>query len=116
MAQIAWTLRSSPATSTIALAVFFAHQFAEVLAVEASQKLYDTLAERCRDLPNIATLHQNALSFELGQSYEIVFTGGLLMYLNDIDVVGLLKKLGPCLGPSSLVICRESTIRSGTVT
>ncbi len=95
---------------------FFAHQFAQVVAVEASQQLYHTLEERCRSLPNVTFLHQNALSFQPCQSYEIVFTGGLLMYLNDIDVVRLLRKLRPCLGPNSLVICRESTVRSGIVT
>ena len=95
---------------------FFAHQFAQVVAVEASQQLYDALEERCSSLPNVTALRQNALSFQPCQSYEIVFTGGLLMYLNDIDVVGLLRKLRPCLGPNSLVICRESTVRSGIVT
>ncbi len=95
---------------------FFSHQFAQVVTVEASQQLFDTLEERCSSLPNVTPLHQNALSFQPCQRYEIVFTGGLLMYLNDIDVVGLLRKLRPCLGPSSLVICRESTVRGGIVT
>ncbi len=95
---------------------FFAHQFAQVVAVEASQQLFDTLEERCSSLPNVTALHQNALSIQPCQSYEIVFTGGLLMYLNDTDVVGLLRKLRPCLGPGSIVICRESTVRSGIVT
>ena len=95
---------------------FFAHQFAQVVAVEAIQQLYDTLEERCSSLRNVTALHQNVLSFQPCQSYETVFTGGLLMYLNDMDVVGLLRKLRPCLGPSSLVVCRESTVRSGIVT
>jgi trans-aconitate methyltransferase len=95
---------------------FFAHQFARVVAVEASQQLFDTLEEHCSSLPNVTPHNQNALSFQPCQNYEIVFTGGLLMYLNDIDVVGLLRKLRPCLGPSSLIICRESTVRGGIVT
>jgi len=97
-------------------AEFFAQQFAQVVAVEASQQLYHALEERCSSLPNVTLLHQNALSIEPCQSYEIVFTGGLLMYLNDIDVAGLLKRLRPCLGPSSLIVCRESTVRHGIVT
>jgi trans-aconitate methyltransferase len=95
---------------------FFARQFAQVVAVEASQQLFDSLEKRCSFLPNATLLHQNARSFRPRQDYEIVFTGGLLMYLNDIDVVGLLRKIRPCLGPSNLVICRESTIRDGSVT
>ena len=95
---------------------FFAHQFAKVVAVEASQQLFDTLEERCRSLPNVTLLRQNALSFQPSPIYEIVFTGGLLMYLNDVDVVGLLRRLRPCLGPSSFIICRESTARDGILT
>ena len=97
-------------------AEFFSQEFAHVVAVEASQQLYRTLEQRCRSLPNVTPRHQNALSLEPCRSYEIVFTGGLLMYLNDSDVVGLLKKLRPCLGPGGLVICRESTVRGGTLT
>jgi hypothetical protein len=66
---------------------FFAHQFAQVVAVEASQQLYDALEERCSSLPNVTALRQNALSFQPCQSYEIVF--------------GLLRKLRPCLGPNA---------------
>ncbi len=97
-------------------AEFFAHQFAQVVAVEASPQLFDALEERCRPLPNVTPLHQNALSFQPCRDYELVFTGGLLMYLNESDAVGLLGKLRPCLGPSSIVICRESTVRGGVVT
>lgn len=95
---------------------FFSRQFAEVIAVEASRQLFVTLEERCDSLANVTLLHQNALSFQPRQDYEVVFTGGLLMYLNEVDAVSLLKKLRPHLGPSSLVICRESTVREGTVT
>ena len=97
-------------------AEFFARQFTNVVAIEASQPLYQALEARCRSLANVKTLHEDVLLFQPGPSYEVVFTGGLLMYLNDADVVGLLKKLRPCLGPSSLIICRETTVRSGTVT
>ena len=69
---------------------FFAHQFAHVVAVEASQQLFDTLEERCRSLSNVTALRLNALSFQPCQNYEIVFTGGLLMYLNEFDAVGLM--------------------------
>lgn len=95
---------------------FFAHQFAQVVAVEASPQLFNALEERCGSLPNTTLLHQNAKSFRPRQDYEIVFTGGLLMYLNDSDVVDLLRKLRPRLGPENLVICRESTIREGSLT
>lgn len=95
---------------------FFAHQFAQVVAVEASPQLFNALEERCGSLPNTTLLHQNARSFRPRQDYEIVFTGGLMMYLNELDAIDLLGRLRPCLGPTGLVICRESTVRDGTMT
>ena len=38
------------------------------------------------------------------------------MYLKDVDAVCLLRRLRSHLGQSSLIVCRESTVRSGTLT
>ena len=38
------------------------------------------------------------------------------MYLNDKDIVLLLRKLESSLRPGGIILCRESTVRSATVT
>ena len=94
----------------------FARSFSRVVAVEGSNALYPALQERCAPYRNIRTVHGNVLSFEPGGHYNLVFLGGLLMYLDENDVIALLQKLIPCLGPNGIILCRESTVRGETVT
>ena len=38
------------------------------------------------------------------------------MYLDESDVIALLRRLTPCLEPGGIILCRESTVRGETVT
>ena len=96
-------------------AEWFAHSFSHVVAVEGSSALYLALEKRCTPYSNIRAIHDNVLSFEPDGYYSLVFLGGLLMYLDEGDVVALLKKLIPRLGPDGIILCRESTVRGKTV-
>ncbi|MCK5923281.1 MAG: hypothetical protein KAG66_20245, partial [Methylococcales bacterium] len=71
----------------------------------------EALDERCGPIPNIRTQLGNVLAFEPEGHYSLVFLGGLLMYLNESDVIALLQKLRPYLGPKGVILCRESTVR-----
>ncbi len=93
---------------------YFARRFSTVVSVEASPVLYSALTDRCSPYRNVTTCNDDVLSFEPQQKFELVFLGGLLMYLNEHDVRVLLEKLAPSLEPGALVLCRESTVRSGT--
>jgi len=94
----------------------FAHDFSRVVAVEGSRTLYQALQERCAGYPNVHPVLSNVQSFQLDGKYELVFLGGLLMYLDESDVIALLQRLVPCLEPGGIILCREYTVRSGTVT
>jgi trans-aconitate methyltransferase len=94
----------------------FAHDFSRVVAVESSRALYQALQERCAGYPNVRPVLSNVQSFQLDGKYELVFLGGLLMYLDEDDVIALLQRLVPCLGPRAIIVCRESTVRGETVT
>ena len=39
----------------------------------------------------------------------------MLMYLNDREVVALLRKIVPTLNPGGMILCRETTVREGVV-
>ena len=54
--------------------------------------------------------------FDPQDRYELVFLGGLLMYLNEKDAVSLLQKLVRSLKPGGMIVCRETTVRQGVVT
>jgi len=93
----------------------FARSFSQVVAVEGSSGLYRALERRCAPYSNVRAVHGNVLSFEPDGHYSLVFLGGLLMYLDENDVIALLKKLIPCLGRDGIILCRESTVRGETV-
>ena len=94
----------------------FARNFSRVVAIEGSQTLYQALEKRCAPYSNIRAIHGNILSFEPDGRYRLVFLGGLLMYLDEKDVIALLQKLTPYLAPNGIILCRESTSRGETVT
>ena len=94
----------------------FARDFAKVVAVESSPALCDALRARCAPHPNVRVVHGDVLSFEPDDRYELVFLGGLLMYLNDREVIALLRKIVPSLNPGGMILCRETTVREGVVT
>ena len=94
----------------------FARSFSQVVAVEGSSVFYPALEKRCTDCSNVRAIHGNVLSFECDGQYSLVFLGGLLMYLDENEVIALLQKLIPSLGPDGIILCRESTVRGETVT
>ena len=97
-------------------AEFFARDFSKVVAVEASTPLFQALKERCRSYPHIRPVHGSVMSFEPEGRYSLIFFGGLLMYLNTKEVTLLLRRLVPFLEEGGMILCRETTVRAGTVT
>ena len=97
-------------------AEYFAQRFGKVTAVEASFPLYKATLARCSQYANATLLNDDVLSFEPDCLYSMIFLGGMLMYLNESDVISLLKRVTPHLEPGGIVLCRESTVRNGTLT
>ena len=97
-------------------AEFFAGNFRRVVAVEDSASLYEALRERSAWHPNIEAIRGNVMEYEPDDRYELIFLGGLLMYLNEVDLIALLRKLARFLAPGGMILCRESTVREGTLT
>jgi len=97
-------------------AEYFAQRFSRVVAVEASNPLFKALEERCASYSNVMLVHGDAMLFQPEDQYDVVFLGGMLMYLNDEDVISLLEKLIPSLQQGGIVLCRETTVRQGTTT
>ena len=76
--------------------------------------LAEALAERCAPYVNVELVHGDVMLFEPEDQYDVVFLGGMLMYLNEQDVISLLRRLSPFLQPEGFIICRETTVRQGT--
>lgn len=97
-------------------AEYFAQSFGSVVAVERSAALFRALEKRCSPYANITTVKDDVLSFQHQHTYDVVFLGGMLMYLNDADAISLLRGISPHLSPHGVVLCRETTVRDGVVT
>jgi len=89
----------------------FARRFSRVTAVEGSRALFGSLQKRCAPYPNLRPILGDVMTFEPDAQYDLVFLGGLLMYLNERDVIALLQKLVQCIEPGGIILCRESTVR-----
>jgi SAM-dependent methyltransferase len=93
----------------------FARRFSRVTAVEGSHTLFQSLQRRCAPYPNLRPIRADVMTFEPDGRYDLVFLGGLLMYLNERDVIALLRKLVPCIEPGGMILCRESTVRGNAM-
>ncbi|MFC3150566.1 class I SAM-dependent methyltransferase [Litoribrevibacter euphylliae] len=100
----------------------FAQRFTRVEAVEGSESLYQELLSRCSGLSNVQTHHADVLNYQPSEPFDVAFLGGLLMYLNDTDVVSLLNNLRRTqsfranVSGAGKVLCRESTVRGQSIT
>ena len=97
-------------------AEYFAQRFRKAIAIEASMPLYEAMRERCSRYANTTLLNDDVLAFQPEGRYSLIFLGGMLMYLNESDVIALLERVTPFLDPGGIVLCRESTVRNGTLT
>jgi trans-aconitate methyltransferase len=92
---------------------YFSQRFSQVIAVEASPPLFQALEERCVSYQNVKLIQGDVLCFQPEDEYDVIFLGGMLMYLNEEDVISLMRKIIPCLQPGGIVLCRESTNQLG---
>jgi trans-aconitate methyltransferase len=95
---------------------YFAQHFRKVISIESSGPLYEAMKGRCSHYPNVKAVHGDVMTFEPEDRYELVFLGGMLMYLNESDAITLLRKITSSLGPRGVILCRETTVTNGVVT
>ncbi|NQT74440.1 MAG: methyltransferase domain-containing protein [Chloroflexi bacterium] len=96
-----------------AWAEVFAKRYDSVIGIEQSPLMVKAARERVACLPNVEILEGDGRN-DLPEGYfDMIFLGGLCMYLNDTDVVALLNSLKSRLVEGGSIILRESTVRQG---
>ncbi|MBK7538102.1 MAG: class I SAM-dependent methyltransferase, partial [Myxococcales bacterium] len=88
-----------------------APRFARAHGIDVSSEMVASARAHLarRGIGNATVACQGALELPEDARYDLIFVGGVLMYLND-DVVGsMLAKLARMLTPGGLLILREST-------
>jgi SAM-dependent methyltransferase len=96
-----------------AWAEIFATRYKTVIGVEQSTMMLKAARERVARLPNVKIFEGDGRSDLPEGSFDMIFLGGLCMYLNDGDVMALIRSLKSRLVEGGSIILRESTIRQG---
>ena len=91
----------------------FARRYKTAVGIEQSSLMVEAARERVAHLPNVEIL-QGDVRHDLPEGpFDIIFLGGLCMYLKDLDVVALLQSLKSRLTVGGTIILRESTVHQG---
>ena len=88
----------------------FAERFGRVIGVEGSASMVEAAKDRTKGLANVEILEGDVRQDLPDGPFELVFLGGLCMYLNDDDVVALLTSIKGRVGRDAAIVLRESTV------
>lgn len=91
----------------------FAQRYGSVIGVERSPLMAEAARKRVAHLPNAQILQGDTRQDLPEGPFDLIFLGGLCMYLSDADVLELLGSLKRRLGKGGSIILRESTVRKG---
>ncbi len=91
----------------------FARRYQAVIGIERSSLMVQAARKRVADLPNAEVFEGDGRDNLPEGPFEMIFLGGLCMYLTDADVVALLHSLKDRLSEGGSIILRESTVRQG---
>jgi SAM-dependent methyltransferase len=91
----------------------FAKRYKTVIGIEQSSLMLKAAKERTAHLANVKILEGDGRHNLPEGPFDMIFLGGLCMYLNDDDVVALLKALKKRLSKGGAIILRESTLHQG---
>ncbi len=96
-----------------AWAEIFAGRYKAVIGIERSSMMVEAARKRVANLPNVEIFEGDGRVDLPEGPFEMIFLGGLCMYLSDADVVALLRSLKHHLSEGASMILRESTMRQG---
>ena len=91
----------------------FARRYQSVIGVERSHAMVEDAKKRVSQLSNAQILQGDGRQDLPAGPFDLIFLGGLCMYLGDNDVVALLNSLKSRLSEGGTIILRESTVREG---
>lgn len=93
----------------------FANRYSSAIGVERSQLMVEAAIERVAHMPNAEILIGDGRKDLPDGPFDMIFVGGLFMYLNDADSLALLDALKDRLSAGGSMILRESTVRTGVL-
>jgi trans-aconitate methyltransferase len=94
----------------------FADRYDSVVGIEQSPSMVVAAQTLLAPYPS-AKVVEGDIREDLPEGpFDLIFLGGLCMYLNDLDVVAILRSLKDRLASGASIVLRESTVPQGKVT
>jgi len=93
----------------------FANRYAGVVGIERSQLMVEAGRIRVAHMANADIISGDGRKDLPDGPFNLIFVGGLFMYLNDSDAMALLEALKKRLRTEGVIILRESTVRTGVL-
>jgi SAM-dependent methyltransferase len=91
----------------------FAKRYETVIGIEQSHLMLEAAREKVKHFPNV-TIFEGDSRHDLPEGpFDMIFLGGLCMYLNDQDTITLVSSLKDRLAKDGSIILRESTVHQG---
>ncbi|MEK6970053.1 MAG: class I SAM-dependent methyltransferase [Nanoarchaeota archaeon] len=96
---------------------YFSNYFKEVVGIDFSKKSIDIAKKEAlrRKIKNTAFYCADLKKLKLKQEFDIIFVGGVLMYIDDQDLLLVLTKLKKHLAADGLLILREPFFKEKTL-
>jgi len=91
----------------------FANRYSFVVGMEQSSMMAETARERMHAFTNIEIIEGDVRAELPDGQFDLIFLGGLCMYLNDNATRTLLRSLPNHLTNDGSIILRESTVSEG---
>lgn len=93
----------------------FASRYESAIGIERSELMVKAARNRVAHMSNAQILSGDGRKDLPAGPFDMIFVGGLFMYLNDSDAVALLHSLKERLSTGGSIILRESTVRTGAL-
>ena len=93
----------------------FANRYDGVIGIERSQLMVEAAKSRVAHLSNAEIITGDGRKDLPDGPFDMIFVGGLFMYLSDSDAMELLDALKKRLDTGGSIVLRESTVRTGVL-
>ncbi len=94
----------------------FADRYDRVVGIEQSPSMLAAARTRLAPFPSAKIVEGDVRRDLPSGPFDLIFLGGLCMYLNDPDAVAILRSLKARLASGASIILRETTVPQGKLT
>ena len=94
----------------------FADRYDGVVGIEQSSSMVAAARTLLATFPSVEIVEGDVRKDLPSGPFDLIFLGGLCMYLNDPDVVAILHSLKDRLTPGASIVLRETTVPQETLT